>query len=68
MNPLRLAPNLLKRASGIRCRAMATQAHPGVGFALTEEQAGIQDLARKFTRENIVPVAAQYDRSMVSTF
>jgi hypothetical protein len=25
------------------------------------------DLARKFSRENIVPVAAQYDRSMVSS-
>ncbi|CCO35370.1 acyl-CoA dehydrogenase [Rhizoctonia solani AG-1 IB] len=47
-----------------RRRMMATQASSGVGFALTEEQAGIQDLARKFTRDNIVPVAAEYDRSM----
>ncbi|KAG9105318.1 hypothetical protein FRC07_009392, partial [Ceratobasidium sp. 392] len=57
LRTLRTVPNVLRRQS----RAMATQA---VGFGLTEEQAGIQDLARKFTRENIVPVAAQYDRSM----
>ncbi|KAG8735644.1 hypothetical protein FRC10_010333 [Ceratobasidium sp. 414] len=47
---------------------MATQAQSVVGFGLSEEQAGIQDLARKFTRENIVPVAAQYDRSMVGRY
>ncbi|KAG8699580.1 hypothetical protein FRC12_020727 [Ceratobasidium sp. 428] len=60
MNALRTAQNVLRRQT----RTMATQAQSAVGFGLTEEQAGIQDLARKFTRENIVPVAAQYDRSM----
>ncbi|QRV85664.1 acyl-CoA dehydrogenase [Ceratobasidium sp. AG-Ba] len=35
-----------------------------VGFGLTDEQAEIKDLAYKFSREHIVPVAAQYDRSM----
>ncbi|KAG8697849.1 hypothetical protein FRC09_007610 [Ceratobasidium sp. 395] len=60
MNALRTAQNVLRRQT----RTMATQAQSVAGFGLTEEQAGIQDLARKFTRENIVPVAAQYDRSM----
>ncbi|KAG8781806.1 hypothetical protein FRC12_021495 [Ceratobasidium sp. 428] len=60
MNALRTAQNVLRRQT----RTMATQAQSVVGFGLTEEQASIQDLARKFTRENIVPVAAQYDRSM----
>ncbi|KAF8599090.1 acyl-CoA dehydrogenase NM domain-like protein [Ceratobasidium sp. AG-I] len=64
MNTLRAAPNALKRVANTRFRAMATQAPSVVGFGLTEEQSGIQDLARKFTRENIVPVAAQYDQSM----
>lgn len=30
---------------------------------LNEEQRGIQDLARKFTREEIVPKAAHYDKA-----
>ncbi|KAH7313223.1 acyl-CoA dehydrogenase/oxidase [Rhizoctonia solani] len=64
MNSTRVLPKFLKPVSPAGCRRMATQTTNGVGFALTEEQAGIQDLARKFTRENIVPVAAQYDRSM----
>ncbi|CAE6516194.1 unnamed protein product [Rhizoctonia solani] len=64
MNNARSLSKFLKPLSQSTCRRMATQATSGVGFALTEEQAGIQDLARKFTRENIVPVAAQYDRSM----
>ncbi|CAE6397033.1 unnamed protein product [Rhizoctonia solani] len=66
MNTSRAFPKVLRPLSLAQCRRMATQAPgpSGVGFALSEEQAGIQDLARKFTRENIVPVAAQYDRSM----
>ncbi|CAE7168190.1 unnamed protein product [Rhizoctonia solani] len=64
MNISRTLTKILKPFSTAQYRGMSTQARSGVGFALTEEQAGIQDLARKFTRENIVPVAAQYDRSM----
>lgn len=30
---------------------------------LNEEQKALQDLARKFTREEIIPVAAQYDKT-----
>lgn len=35
----------------------------GPSFALTEEQQQFQELARKFTREEIIPVAAQYDKT-----
>lgn len=35
-----------------------------LSFQLTEQQKDIQDLARKFTREEIVPRAAHYDRTM----
>ncbi|MBE3589172.1 MAG: acyl-CoA dehydrogenase family protein [Thermoanaerobacteraceae bacterium] len=32
-----------------------------VGFQLTDEQLAVQDLARKFTRKEIIPVAREYD-------
>lgn len=31
--------------------------------ALSEEQRSYQDLARKFAKEEIIPVAAEYDRT-----
>lgn len=34
-----------------------------LNFALSEEQRGYQDLARKFAKEEIIPVAAEYDRT-----
>lgn len=30
---------------------------------LNDEQKALQDLARKFTKEEIIPVAAQYDKT-----
>ncbi|XP_069701103.1 medium-chain specific acyl-CoA dehydrogenase, mitochondrial-like isoform X2 [Periplaneta americana] len=36
----------------------------GMCFELSPEQKEIQQLARKFTREEIIPVAAEYDRTM----
>lgn len=33
----------------------------GMCFALSEEQKSIQELARKFTRDEIIPVAAKHD-------
>ncbi|KAM3968646.1 medium-chain acyl-CoA dehydrogenase isoform 3-T3 [Aphomia sociella] len=43
----------------------ATKTIPPTGycFELSDEQKALQDLARKFTREEIIPVAAQYDKS-----
>ncbi|XP_011549673.3 probable medium-chain specific acyl-CoA dehydrogenase, mitochondrial isoform X2 [Plutella xylostella] len=35
----------------------------GVNFELSDEQQALQDLARKFTKEEIIPVAAQYDKT-----
>lgn len=35
----------------------------GLGFELSEEQQGIEDLARKFAREEILPKAAHYDKT-----
>lgn len=35
----------------------------GYGFVLNEEQVGLQDLASKFSREEIIPKAAHYDRT-----
>ncbi len=35
----------------------------GISFALTEEQQMLQNLAREFAREQIVPVAEHYDRT-----
>ncbi|GAA5981035.1 hypothetical protein JCM10908_003957 [Rhodotorula pacifica] len=36
----------------------------GPSFELTEEQLGIRELTRNFTANEIIPVAAKYDRSM----
>lgn len=35
----------------------------GYSFQLSPEQQEMQDLARKFTREEIIPKAAHYDRT-----
>ncbi|XP_072931022.1 medium-chain specific acyl-CoA dehydrogenase, mitochondrial isoform X3 [Epargyreus clarus] len=35
----------------------------GMCFELNDEQQALQDLARKFTKEEIIPVAAQYDKT-----
>lgn len=36
----------------------------GVSFALSEEQLEIQELARKFSREEVLPKVAEYDHTM----
>lgn len=36
----------------------------GVGFILNDNQKAYQEMARKFTAEEIIPVAAEYDRTM----
>lgn len=45
---------------------IGTRRYSGVSFGLSEEQRGVQELATRFAREEIVPVAAEYDRTMVS--
>ncbi|SGY95363.1 BQ5605_C036g11488 [Microbotryum silenes-dioicae] len=48
-------------------RAFANEAHVSAGgptFGLSEDQEAFRDLARQFARDEIIPVAAEYDRSM----
>lgn len=46
-------------------RALSTTAtaRAGMCFELTEEQKSIQELARKFALEEIIPVAAEHDKT-----
>lgn len=46
-------------------RSFASSAiRSSVNFGLSEDQVGIQELARRFSREEIAPQAAHYDRTM----
>ncbi|KAF5300680.1 hypothetical protein FQA39_LY11042 [Lamprigera yunnana] len=52
------------RASSTSSKAATiSDANGGYNFSLTETQIEIQDVARKFAREEILPVAAQYDQT-----
>ncbi|WVQ93683.1 hypothetical protein IAU59_000759 [Kwoniella sp. CBS 9459] len=63
-----LKRSLLRRPcfQQVSVRGMATPRSTSgpVSFALDEDQRGIQELAVKFTKETIIPAAAEYDRSM----
>ncbi|CAO2600490.1 Medium-chain specific acyl-CoA dehydrogenase, mitochondrial [Lemmus lemmus] len=60
---------VLRSLSRVEWRAQHTKAalkkEPGLGFSfeLTEQQKEFQATARKFAREEIIPVAAEYDRT-----
>lgn len=54
--------HLLRQIPRRHCSA-AAQASSGVNFELSDEQKEYQDLARKFSREEIVPVAPHYDKT-----
>ena len=58
--------NCRQSAATATCgRTFATDASAGSSLGgLNDEQQAIQDLARSFSREEIVPRAAEYDRSM----
>jgi len=59
--PPRPAPSTLPR------RAYSSEADDythGPSFSLTEEQQSFQDLARDFTLNEVIPVAAEHDRTM----
>ena len=57
---LRTIPRLVRQTT----RSYSSEASPlGMCFALNEEQKSIQDMARKFTRDEIIPVAAEHDRT-----
>ncbi|XP_017779073.1 PREDICTED: probable medium-chain specific acyl-CoA dehydrogenase, mitochondrial [Nicrophorus vespilloides] len=44
-------------------RAYSTKYTGGYNFALNDTQKEIQDVARKFAREEIIPVAGEYDKT-----
>lgn len=44
-------------------RAFSSSSSDGLSFGLSDEQKSIQELARKFAKEEIIPVAAEHDRT-----
>ena len=52
------------RSAPAAVRLFSQSTPASVSFELNEDQQAYQDLARKFTRENIVPVARHYDETM----
>lgn len=64
---LRSASRTLQRttARSLGKRAFATEVpEHGPSFGLSEDQAAMQQLARDFAANEIIPVAAEYDRNM----
>lgn len=59
---LRTTTRRIPRASTSSVRAYTSETGPS--FGLNEEQQAFQDLARSFTANEIIPVAAEYDRTM----
>jgi len=51
-------------AAGARMFSQSAPAHEGVSFGLSDDQQAYQELARKFTREEITPKARHYDETM----
>ncbi|KAL6261465.1 hypothetical protein P5V15_006555 [Pogonomyrmex californicus] len=47
----------------VRSFSAAAESTQGCTFELSDTQKEIQELARKFTKEEIIPVAAKYDRT-----
>lgn len=55
----------IQRVAGrtYQLKCLSTEAAAAPSFALSAEQQEYQQLARKFAREEIIPVAAEYDRT-----
>ncbi|KAF9090117.1 hypothetical protein BGX29_005059 [Mortierella sp. GBA35] len=69
---LRTATSTLRRVAAVKAVPVqqvavrsfsSSMAQHNVSFALSEDQLAIQDLARKFTEDEIIPVAAHHDRT-----
>ena len=54
----------LRTIPALRTRAFSSAASDGYSLTFTEEQRQLRDLARKFAVDEIVPAAAEYDRTM----
>lgn len=67
-----LVSQFIKRSLRPSLRALSTVSQPetvegnknGMWFELSDTQKELQNLARKFSREEIIPKAAEYDRTM----
>lgn len=59
-----LRVSLTKTTPLLKSNKIAFVQNANLSFNLTEQQKDIQDLTRKFTREEIVPKAAHYDKTM----
>ncbi|SAM00578.1 hypothetical protein [Absidia glauca] len=57
-----LLRSVTKQGTLVRAFSSAPSSE-GLSFALSDEQKSIQDLARKFAKEEIIPVAAEHDRT-----
>ncbi|EAN93479.1 putative acyl-CoA dehydrogenase [Trypanosoma cruzi] len=61
---------MFRRASHIfmrrtaRCLSTAGATGPGICFELSEQQKEVRDLAHRFAKEKIIPVAAKLDQTM----
>jgi alkylation response protein AidB-like acyl-CoA dehydrogenase len=55
---------LTKNGPVIGTRALSQGAGAGYNFELTDDQKAFQQLARTFAQDEIIPVAAKYDKSM----
>lgn len=68
MNFLKLKPLFNKQLLNASCKltraafASSTPSAGGISFQVSEEQQSLLDLAEKFSREEIIPKAAEYDR------
>lgn len=50
---------MISRLAKVQC----TNSKRSISFDLSDEQKEFQDVARKFTREEIIPVAAHHDKT-----
>ncbi|KAL3275514.1 hypothetical protein HHI36_020273 [Cryptolaemus montrouzieri] len=58
-----LTRNLLKQSNKIILSSPKVNNSTGYNFALTDTQKEIQEVARKFTREEIIPIAPHHDKT-----
>lgn len=63
LSKLRLVSKIGVVRHGFPACSNITRCMSGLGFELNDEQKGIEDLARKFTKEEIIPVAAEHDKT-----
>ncbi|XP_015174225.1 PREDICTED: probable medium-chain specific acyl-CoA dehydrogenase, mitochondrial [Polistes dominula] len=61
-NNATLYPKII-RSFSIKTEPLVSEGGNGFNFALNDTQKEMQELARKFTREEIIPVAAKYDKT-----